>query len=469
MKQYDQLYINGTWQSSAGTQWVEGTNPTTWAPLGKMVCATPEEIDEAVRAAHKAFPEWNARPLEERAAFLEAIADGIEQHQEELAQFIVEELGAPITFVRDVQVGGSVREIRATLEELPRFFFQEELENVTVLKEGFGVVACITPWNYPLNQIQRKMTPALLAGNTVVVKPSSLTPRTALALTQIIHEAKLPEGVFNLILGSGGETGKALAAHPKVRLISFTGSTKVGQSLYEEAALGIKKLILELGGKSALILLTEGDESLAVSRCMETILNNSGQSCSALTRLLVPREKLGAVEALLLDYAKRVGVMGDPLDPSTKLGPLVSKDQYERVLDYIEKGKAEGARVLTLGAPREGAGYFIPPTIFTDVTPQMTIAQEEIFGPVLCVMAYDTVEEAIEWANDTTYGLSGAVVGPEEEAFKVAQRLRTGNVYLNAGKANPKAPFGGYHQSGLGREMGLYGLEDYLEVKAILK
>ncbi|PKK38967.1 Aldehyde dehydrogenase [Clostridiaceae bacterium JG1575] len=469
MKQYDQLYINGKWRASDGTQWVEGTNPATLEPIGKMVCATPEEIDEAVSAAHKAFPEWNARPLEERAAFLAAIADGIERHQEELAKLIVEELGAPITFARGVQVGGSIREIRATLEELPRFFFKEELENVTVLKEGFGVVACITPWNYPLNQIQRKITPAFLAGNTVVVKPASLTPRTALALAQIIHETKLPEGVFNLILGSGAETGKALAAHPKVRLISFTGSTKAGQSLYAQAALGIKKLILELGGKSALILLPEGEETQAVSRCMETILNNSGQSCSALTRLLVPREKRQAVEALLLDYVQRVGLMGDPLDPATKLGPVVSKDQYERVLNYIEKGKGEGARVLTGGTPRQGAGYFIPTTIFSDVTPQMTIAQEEIFGPVLCVMAYDTVEEAIEWANDTPYGLSGAVVGPEEEAYKVALRLRTGNVYLNAGKANPKAPFGGYHQSGLGREMGLYGLEDYLEIKAILK
>ena len=330
------------------------------------------------------------------------------------------------------------------------------------------MVAAITPWNYPLNQIQRKVTPALLAGNTVVVKPASNTPLTAQILADIFDEIKLPAGVFNLITGSGSSAGNYLASHEDVDLISFTGSTAVGKGLYNQAKNGVKKLILELGGKSPNILLPGGDYSSAVAKSLDSVLDNQGQTCTALTRLIVPKDDLDKVkDELLRQYDERATKIGNPSDMDTVVGPMVSADQQETVLDYIQKGKEEGATVLVGDKPHEGKGYYVTPTIFTDVTNDMTIAQEEIFGPVLSVLSYDTVEEAIEIANDSVYGLSGQVFGPQEEAEKVARQLRTGNIFVNDGARNPKAPFGGYKQSGLGRENGSFGIEDYCELKAI--
>lgn len=459
-------YYDGQWQTSDSQKTIDVINPATEEVITHIIEATEGDVNKAVASAKEAFVEWNTTPPSERADYIRKILDGINDKKQELADMMVKELGTSQTFAEETQVTLSTSEMEATLEEFESFAFEEKVDNATLIKEGFGVVACITPWNYPLNQIQRKITPALLAGNTVVVKPAEITPLTALLLTEIIDEARLPKGVFNLILGSGDETGNILTSHPDVAIISFTGSTKVGRSLYEKASKTVKQLVLELGGKSPMVYLKGGDLELAVKKSAMTLLNNQGQSCSALSRLLVPKDELDKTITLLKDLYQDIKV-GDPTDKDTVVGPISSKEQYETVLDYIEKGKEEGAEVLLGGNKIEGKGYYIEPTVFIHVTNDMTIAQEEIFGPVLTVITYDSVDEAVEIANDMIYGLSGAVVGPHEEAIQVARRIRTGNVFINDGEKTAKAPFGGYKQSGLGRENGIYGLEDYLEIKAL--
>lgn len=464
----NQLYINGQWINSESEEFIPVLNPATEEVIAEVVKATESEVDQAVAAAKEAFPAWNQLAVSERKSFLEKIYEILDRRQAEVAATVVLELGSPIGFTRGGQVKLSLVEMKATLEEIDNFKFEEEYHGSTIIKEGFGPIACITPWNWPLNQIQRKLTPALLAGNTLVVKPASNTPLTALLFAEIIHEAGLPKGVFNLVTGSGSETGGYLAAHPDIPLISFTGSTEVGRGLYEAASKSIKKLIMELGGKSPLIYLPGGDLDLAVDKAMQAIINNQGQSCSALTRFFVPKDQLEVTKEKILAYLKDI-TLGDPTKEETKIGALISKEQMDKVLAYIEKGKAEGAKLLTGGNRVGDKGFFVEPTVFYDVKNDMTIAQEEIFGPVSCLIAYDSLEEAIEMANDTTYGLSGAVVGPQEEALAVARQLRTGNVFVNEGIKSAKVPFGGYKESGLGREVGLYGVEDYLEVKAIIK
>lgn len=466
MKHYQQ-YIDGAWTDSSSGATIDVINPATEDVIATVPKATREDVDRAVASAKRAFPEWNARSVKERAAYVEKILAGVEKNQERLAQIITAELGAPITFSRKAHLPQVLVETRTTLDELSRFPFEETLDDTLLIKEGIGVVACITPWNYPLNQIQRKLTPALLAGCTVIVKPASATPLTAVLYAQIIEEAGLPKGVFQLVTGSGSEAGNVLAGHPDVALISFTGSTEVGRGLYNQAAPTIKKLILELGGKSPLIYLKGGDLQRAVRQACNIVFDNQGQTCSALTRLIVPESEKNAVEEALLDYYKKKVHIGNPADPATTIGPMVSREQKERVLSYIELGKREGARLLIGGNDVDRKGYYVEPTVFVDVTNDMRIAREEIFGPVLCVLSYKTVEEAIAIANDSPFGLSGAVVGPAEDAKAVARRLRTGNVTVNFGKRNYRAPFGGYKESGLGRENGLYGLNDYLEIKAL--
>lgn len=308
----------------------------------------------------------------------------------------------------------------------------------------------------------------MLAGNTVVVKPPNLTPLTALKLAEIVDEAGLPDGVFNLITGSGSETGDYLTSHEDVSVISFTGSTEVGKSLYEKAKTTVKQLVLELGGKSPMVYLKGGDLKLAVKNSADTVLHNQGQTCSALSRLFVPKDELERTKEVIKDYYKDLKV-GDPNEEDTMIGPMVSEDQMQTVLDYIEKGKEEGAEILVGGNRVDRKGYYIEPTVFVNVKNDMTIAQEEIFGPVLVVITYDSVEEAVELANDSIYGLAGGVVGPKDKAIEVARKLKTGNVSVNEGERSPKAPFGGYKQSGLGRENGLYGVEDYVELKSIFK
>src|SRR5699024_9209012 len=412
--------------------------------------------------------EWNELKPEERAEYVQKILDGIKERQEEIAETITKELGSTKKFSKNTQAQISVREMEATLKDFKNYTFEEELNNTTVLKEGAGVVACITPWNYPLNQIQRKVTPALLAGNTVVVKPASETPLTAFIYAEIVEKAGLPAGVFNLVTGKGSIIGDYLAGHEDVAVISFTGSTEVGKGLYEKASTNVKKMVLELGGKSVMLYLEGGDLEAAIKQSAGTVIDNQGQTCSALSRLLVPKEKLEETEAFIKEYYKDIKV-GNPADDDVRVGPMVSEDQYNIVLDYIKKGQEEGAEVLVGGKAIEGKGFFIEPTVFTNVTNDMSIAREEIFGPVLTVLTYDTVEEAIEIANDSPYGLSGAVVGPQKEAVAVARKLRTGNVTVNQGDRNPSAPFGGYKESGFGRENGTYAIEDYVELKAIFK
>ena len=462
----NQLYINGQWIDASGTETSEVVNPATEEVIDTVPIGTEEDVDKAVVAAKEAFPSWNATPVEDRIEYLEKIYVEIEKHQQEIADTIVSELGSAQSYVEATQAPQPLKEMRATIDAAKEYEFEYYEDTAKVIKEGYGVVACITPWNYPINQIQRKVTPALLGGNTVVVKPASQTPLTALLYAKIIDSVGLPEGVFNLVTGKGSSTGDYLAKHKDVDVISFTGSTEVGEMMYENAADGIKQVVLELGGKSPLVYLKGGDIKAAVKQSMDSVIDNQGQTCAALTRLLVPEEELENVKKAALDYYNEKVVIGDPKDPETTVGPMVSSDQRETVLEYFEKGIEEGAEVLIGGNAIDGTGYYVEPTIFI-ADNNMTISQEEIFGPVLNIIPYKDQEEAVRLANDVIYGLSGAVVGPQEEAEKVALQLRTGNIYVNGGARVSKAPFGGYKQSGRGRENGIYGVEDYLEIKAI--
>lgn len=468
MKNYTKIFYDGQWQETSSDEYKEVINTATEEVIAKVRSSNQSDVDKAVQSAKDAFDEWNALDPSDRAKYVNKILQGIKNRKDEIADTIVKELGSSKDFSVNTQAQISINEMEATLEDFKDYKFEEELDNTTVLKEGSGVVACITPWNYPLNQIQRKVTPALLAGNTVVVKPASETPLTAYIYAEIVEEAGLPKGVFNLVTGKGSTVGDYLAGHEDVSVISFTGSTEVGKGLYEKAATTVKKIVLELGGKSAMVFLEGGDLKAAIEQAASTVIDNQGQTCSALSRLLVPKDRLEETENYLKEYYANLKV-GNPADDGVRVGPMVSKDQYQTVLDYIEKGKQEGAEILVGGSAIEGTGLFIQPTVFTKVSNDMTIAREEIFGPVLTVLTYETVEEAIEIANDSPYGLSGAVTGPQEEAVKVARQLRTGNVNVNQGDRNPRAPFGGYKQSGFGRENGAYALDDYVELKAIFK
>lgn len=464
----NKIYINGEWISSTGTEvsWV--INPATEEKIGEVAVGTKEDIDKAVAAAKKAFLNWSRTPVEKRIAYMEKIYKGIEKKQQQIADQIIEELGSSRTFVETVHAPQPLNEIRSAINEIKDFNFVEQKRNADIYYEPYGVVACITPWNFPINQIQRKITPALLAGNTVVVQPPTNTPLTALIYAEIIEESGLPKGVFNLVTGKGSDIGNYLAGHEDVDAVSFTGSTAVGETMFKQAGKGIKHLVLELGGKSPLLFLKGGDLKLAVQRSMDTVLNNQGQTCSALTRLIIPEEDLEDAKKEILEYSKEI-VVGDPRDPDTIVGPLVSEKQMEKVLDDIKTGVEEGAEILVGGNKIDRKGYYVEPTVFVNVKNHMKIAQKEIFGPVLCVITYSTLEEGIEIANQVPYGLSGAVVGPKEEAEKAALQIRTGNIFINAAEGNPYAPFGGFKQSGFGRENGIYGIKDYLQTKAVFK
>lgn len=462
-----QLYINSEWIDSTGDEIAEVLNPATEEVIAKVPVGTTDDVDKAVAAAKAAFPAWNATPIEDRIDLMEKFYTAIEARKDEIADTIVAELGASKKFAGTGQVGLPLSEIRATIDAVKDYDFEYTLKNTQIIEEGYGVVACITPWNYPLLQIERKVVPALLAGNTAILKPASNTPLTAVIYAEIMDEVGFPKGVFNLVTGSGSTTGDYLAGHEDVDVISFTGSTAVGSTMYEKAADGIKQVVLELGGKSPLIYLKGGDLKAAVKQAMNTVLNNQGQTCTALTRLLVPKDDLEETKQHILDFYETEVTVGDPTSEDTKVGPLVSADQRDTVLEYIEAGKEEGAEILVGGNKIDGPGYYVEPTVFVNATNDMKISQEEIFGPVLTVLTYDTVEDAVEIGNDIVYGLSGAVVGPEDEAVKVARQLRTGNILVNGAGRVPEAPFGGYKQSGRGRENGIYGVKDYLEIKAI--
>lgn len=368
------LYINGEWVDSNGNETAEVINPATEEVIANVPVGTTEDVDKAVAAAKAAFPSWNATPVEERIELMEKFDTVINERKEEIADTIVAELGASKTFALKGQIGLPLSEIRATIDEVKKYDFEYDIENAHIIEEGYGVVACITPWNYPLLQIERKVVPALLAGNTAVLKPASNTPLTAILYAEIMDEVGFPKGVFNLVTGSGSTTGDYLAGHDDVDVISFTGSTAVGSQMYEKAANGIKQIVLELGGKSPLIYLKGGDLEAAVQQAMNTVLNNQGQTCTALTRLLVPEDDLEETKQLILDFYEKEVTVGDPTKEDTKVGPLVSESQRETVLGYIEKGKEEGAEILVGGGKIDGPGFYVEPTVFVNATNDMTIS-----------------------------------------------------------------------------------------------
>ena len=469
MTDYDKLYIDGAWVAPAGTGKLEVIDATTEQVFATIPEGVPADIDRAVAAAKAAFPGWSEESASERGKLLRRVAEELEARRDEIADVITHEVGMPKPLSAAIQVGTGISAFTLASELLATYEFEDDRDGL-VVREPIGVVGCITPWNYPLNQIGAKVAYVLAAGCTVVLKPSEVAPVNVFILVEIMDEIGFPAGVFNLVTGIGPVVGEALAAHPDVDMISFTGSTRAGKRVSELAAQNVKRVALELGGKSPNVLLDDADFSKAVAAGVGAAYANSGQTCSALTRMIVPRERLAEVEQLAKDAAESYTV-GDPFAEGTRLGPLISAVQLERVRGYINKGIEEGATLVTGGpdAP-EGleAGYFVRPTVFSNVTRDMTIAREEIFGPVLSIMPYDSEEEAIEIANDTVYGLAGAVSGSDERALRVARRIRAGQVRVNRGRGGSADPFGGYKQSGLGREHGQHGLEEFLEVKALM-
>ncbi len=464
------LYIDGKWVETLGVGTITVINPATEEVFGKVPIGTVEDVDSAVFAAKKAFPEWSNTTIEERSEILNDISSAIKERGEELARLITSEVGTPIDYSRMAMVGTPRVVARSYSKILQDFEWEEEIRNSLVVKEPIGVVGMITPWNFPLHQIIGKVAPAIAAGCTMVLKPSKEAPLNAFVLADILHEIGLPRGVFNLVSGHGSEIGEAIAGHPDVDMVSFTGSTKAGVRVSELAAASVKRVTLELGGKSANIVLDDADFPRAASSAIHACFGNSGQECSALTRLLIPENSKDEVIEVISGKIGRYTV-GDPMDNSNKCGPLVSKRQQDSVSAFISTGKSEGATLVAGGEGMpEGLerGFFVKPTVFADVTPEMTLFREEIFGPVLSITTYSSEEEAIELANDSEYGLSGGVwSGDLDRAMDVAKKLRTGQVSINGGAFNVTAPFGGYKQSGLGREMGIHGLEEFLEIKSI--
>ena len=471
IKTHDKLFINGEWVKSAGTGTIDVINSTTEEVMGRIPEGTAEDVNAAVAAAKAAFESWSTTPVEERRRYLQLIADKLAAKKDEIAALVAAEVGMPLAMATAVQAGMPAMIMGSYAELLGSFQFEETIGKALVVKEPIGVVGCITPWNFPLHQVVCKIAPALAAGCTVVLKPSEVAPLTAFVLAEIIADIGLPAGVFNLVTGYGPVVGEAIAAHPDVDMVSFTGSTRAGKRVSEVAAQTVKKVSLELGGKSANVILDDADFEKAVKSGVGACYFNSGQTCSALTRMLIPRSRYDEAVAIAKKTAEGFTV-GDPLGGAAKLGPLVSATQRERVVGYIKKGIEEGATLVCGGAEMpEGLtkGYFVRPTVFANVNNNMTIAREEIFGPVLSIIPYEDDDEAVKIANDTIYGLAGGVwSGDPERAKRVARRLRTGQVEINGGKFNPLVPFGGYKQSGNGRELGKYGLEEFLEVKAML-
>jgi aldehyde dehydrogenase (NAD+) len=462
MKAHDGMYIDGAWRAAVGPDTIAVLNPADEQVIAQVPAGSAEDVDAAVRAARAALPGWAATPPAERAARLTALRDVLVARKDEIAETVTAELGAPLPFSQKVHAASPIAVCGTYAELAATFPFEEKVGNSTVYQEPIGVVAAITPWNYPLHQIVAKVAPALAAGCTVVLKPAEDTPLTAQLFAEAVHEAGVPAGVFNLVTGLGPVAGQALAEHDGVDMVSFTGSTAVGRSIAATAGAGLKKVALELGGKSANVILPSADLAKAVAVGVANVMANSGQTCSAWTRMLVPADRYEEAVELAAAAAAKYG---------DRIGPLVNAKQQARVRGYIEKGVAEGARLVAGGAEApEGKdkGFHVSPTVFADVTPGMTIAQEEIFGPVLSVLKYEDEDEAVRIANGTVYGLAGAVwAGDEAEAVAFARRLDTGQVDINGGRFNPLAPFGGYKHSGVGRELGAHGLTEFLQTKSL--
>ncbi len=466
----DSFYINGEWVPATSGETLDVTTSGTGELYATIPAGTVEEANLAVEAAASAFEAWSNTSPKERGEYLMRISEMLAERGDDIALAIANEVGMPLMLSKGIQVGLPTITFSDNAQRAMEFVWEEEVGNSTLVREPVGVVAAITPWNYPLHQIANKVAAALAAGCTVVLKPSEVAPINAFLFADIVHDVGLPRGVFNMVSGVGPVVGEAIVAHPKTDMVSFTGSTRAGKRVMELASQMVKRVSLELGGKSANIILEDADLSKAVGDGVFKCYLNSGQTCSALTRMLVPRSKLSEVEDLAV--AASAGLMpADPITGESLIGPLVSAAQQQRVRDYINKGVKEGARIITGGAAAPDGlekGYYVAPTVFSDVRNDMTIAQEEIFGPVLCIIPYDSEDEAIALANDSNYGLAGGVwAGTDEKAFEVARKLRTGQVEINGGAFNVVAPFGGYKQSGIGRELGKYGFEEFLEVKAI--
>jgi len=466
------FYIGGCWQAQSGTGSIDVLSASTEEVIGTVPEGTPADVDHAVRAARAAFQgSWSQTTVPERADWLRKLADALKQRAEQIATTISREVGSPIQMATNIQAGLPVLVTNSYAQLIGELKLEQEIGNSLVLREPFGVVGAITPWNYPLHQIMAKVAPALAAGCTVVLKPSEVAPLNALLLAEACQAIDLPAGVLNIVTGYGPVVGEAIASHPMVDMLSFTGSVRAGKRVAALASESIKKVTLELGGKSAFVVLDDAPLEKAIPAGARNAMLNSGQTCSAWTRMVVPRS---LYQKALELAAQAIGSLkvGDPSDASTRLGPLISATQRQRVEGYIAKGKQEGARVVLGGGRPAGfeKGYYVEPTIFADVQSKMTIAQEEIFGPVLSILPYDTEDDAVSIANDTIYGLAGGVWSADpERALRVARRMRTGQVDVNGGKYNPLAPFGGYKHSGIGRELGMFGLEEYFQIKSIAR
>jgi aldehyde dehydrogenase (NAD+) len=470
MQAHDGLYIDGAWRPAAAAEKIEDIDPATGDLVGTVPAGGEEDVSAAVRAARAALPGWAATPPAERAALLGRLHDVLKDRHQEIAETVTAELGSPLGFSKMVHASVPVAVCGSYAKLAAEYPFEEQLGNSRVFHEPVGVVGAITPWNYPLHQIVAKAAPAFAAGCTMVLKPAEDTALVAQLFAEAVHEVGFPAGVFNLVTGLGPVAGQALAAHEGVDLVSFTGSTAVGRRIGAAAGGSVKRVALELGGKSANVVLPGADLTQAVKKGVANVMANSGQTCSAWTRMLVHS---GDYDEAVRIAAEAVGkyLPGDPKEESTRLGPVVNAKQHARVTGFITKGVEEGAEVVA-GGPEAPEGYeggcYVRPTVFRDVTPEMTIAQEEIFGPVLSILKYEDVDDAVRIANDSVYGLAGAVwAKDEEEAVAFARRLETGQVDINGGRFNPLAPFGGYKQSGVGRELGPHGLGEYLQTKSL--
>lgn len=471
MKNRARFYINGEWVEPSTNQALEVINPATEESIGSVATGSQEDVDKAVAAAKSSFDSYSRTSREERVELLESIIDHYKARSDEIAATISEEMGAPIKLAHSAQVPMGLDHLVATLDVLREFKFEEDLGPSRIMREPVGVCGFITPWNWPMNQIACKVAPALAAGCTMILKPSEIAPFNAILFAEILDAAGVPPGVFNLVNGDGPTVGTALASHPDIDMVSFTGSTRAGIEVARNAAQTVKRVAQELGGKSANILLDDADFREAIPRDVSWLCTNSGQSCIAPSRMLVPESRMEEAAAIAGEAAEGMKV-GNPNAMGTTMGPVVSESQFNRVQGLIQAGIDEGAELVTGGIGRPdglNVGYYVKPTVFSRVNNEMEIARQEIFGPVLSLIGYADEEDAVRIANDTVYGLSGYISsGDLERAQAIARRIRAGNVYLNGAQPSSEAPFGGYKQSGNGREAGRYGLEEFLEVKAVM-
>ena len=465
------FYIDGAWVDPATPSTLGIVNPATEETFAQISLGSKADVDRAAKAARRAFAIYSVTSVEARLSWLHKIIEGFRARLPELARMMTLEMGAPITFATQRQATVALFHFEEAARVLANYKFEERMGNGIVRREPIGVCGLITPWNWPLNQVASKVAPALATGCTVVLKPSEIAPLSAMLFAEIVDDAGVPAGVFNLVNGDGPTVGEAIAAHPEIDMVSFTGSTTAGVRVAKLAADTVKRVAQELGGKSANIILADADLKTAVIEGVHACYTNGGQNCQSPTRMLIPRAQRDAAFAAAREAVDTIR-LGDPLDPASTMGPLVSQVQFEKVQDLIQSGVDEGATLVAGGTGRPSEvnrGYYVRPTVFGDVTPQMKIAREEIFGPVLSIMSYDTEDEAIEIANDTPFGLAGFVQSKNpDRARAVANRIRAGRVYLNGAPFDRSLPIGGYKQSGNGREFGVFGFEEYLEVKAIL-